>query len=151
MRFQNTSDQSFSFFLLFFAQTRIQQLKNRAVCLIYRLHKYDHITEYYNRLCWLKFSQLVHFNSVCSVFHQYQHHSRGIPLLRPIQLGNQTCYNTRTAPYFANPVQCQLTFTQQFFQHKATNWWNSLPADLKELHSFRDFYDSVKSHFLSSM
>ena len=28
----------------------------------------------------------------------------------------------------------------------ATNWWNSLPADLKELHSFRDFYDSVKSH-----
>jgi len=81
------------------------------------------------------------FNSVCSVFHQYQHHSsRGIPLLSPIQFGNQTCYNTRTAPYFTNSVRCQLTFTQRFFWHKATNWWNSLPADLKELHSFRDFY-----------
>jgi len=135
--------------------TRIQQLQNRAVRLIYRLHKYDHITEYYNRLRWLKFPQLIHFNSVCSVFqqyHQYQYHSsRGIPLLPPIQFGNQTCYNTRTAPYFANPIRCQLTFTQRFFRHKATNWWNSLPADLKELHSFGDFHDSAKSLFLSSM
>ena len=120
--------------------TRIQQLQNRAVRLIYRLHKYDHITEYYYRLRWLKFPQLVHFNSVCS---QYQDHSRGVPLLPPIQFGNQTCYNTRTAPYFANPVRCQLTYTQWFFRHKATNWWNSLPADLKELYSFRDFYDSA--------
>jgi len=85
--------------------TRIQQLQTRTVRLIYRLHKYDHITEYYNRLRWLKFPQLLHFNSVCSVFHQYQHHLRGIPLLPPIQFGNQICYNTSTAPYFANPVQ----------------------------------------------
>jgi len=85
----------------------ITMQSRRGVRLIYRLHKYDHITEYYNRLRWLKFPQLIHFNSVCSVFHQYQHHSsRGIPLLPPIQFGNQTCYNTRTAPYFANPVQC---------------------------------------------
>ena len=43
---------------------RIQQLQNRAVRLICRLHKYDHIMEYYNRLHWLKFPHLINFNSV---------------------------------------------------------------------------------------
>ena len=91
MRFQNTSDQSFSFFLLFFAQTRIQQLKKRAVRLIYRLHKYDHITEYYNRLRWLKFPQLVHLtlsvlfsisiNIIQEGFHFFVQFSLGIRLV----------------------------------------------------------------------
>ena len=126
--------------------TRIQQLQNRAVRLIYCLHKYNHIMEYYNRLHWLKFPHLINFNSVCTMFHQY-HSTRGIPLLPPIQFGNMTNYNTRTASYFSNTIRCNLTFTQRFFQYKATHLWNSLPSDIKELHSFRDFHGCAKSHF----
>ena len=130
--------------------TRIQWLQNRAVCLIYCLHKYDHITEYYNCLHWLKFPHLINFSSVCTMFHQC-HSTRGIPLLPPIQFGNMNNYNTRTAPYFANTIRCNLTFMQRFFRHKTTHLWNFLPSDIKELHSFRDFHGCAKSYFLSTM
>ena len=104
------------------------------------------ITSYYNRLQWLKFEQLVKFRTTFIMFH-YFHSIRGIQLTPPIQFRNQSCYFVRTKPYFANPIRCYLCFTQKFFRHQATNWWNSLLDALKEQSSFMDFYNDFKLHF----
>ena len=80
--------------------------------LIYRLHKYDHITEYYNRLHWLKFPHLINFSSVCTMFISTTPQEGFHFFLQFSLVANMTNYNTRTAPYFANTIRYNLTFTQ---------------------------------------
>ena len=38
---------------------RLERLQNRAVHLLFHLHKFDHVTEYYCRVGWLPFSELI--------------------------------------------------------------------------------------------
>ena len=128
--------------------SRLQRIQSHAVCLLYHLNKYDHITSYYSQLRWLKFEQLVKFCTTSIMFYCF-HSIRGIQLDPPIQFGNQSCHFIRTKPYFANPTRCHLSFTQKFFRHQATNWWNAMPDVLKEQASFTDFYKDSKLHFVN--
>jgi len=41
-----------------------------------------------------------------------------IQLSPPIKFGKQSCYDTRTAPYFAAPNWYRLLFNQNFFRSK---------------------------------
>ena len=62
----------------------------------------------------------------------------------PIQFGNRTPYNTRTQPYFTNPYRYRLSQIQQFFRHTATNYWNNLSLNLKQMTSFNEFLERLK-------
>ena len=48
------------------------------------------------------------------------HSTREILLLPPVQFGNMTNYKTRTVPYFANTIRCNLTLNlrKDFFDTK---------------------------------
>ena len=110
---------------------RLQRLQNRAVRLIFSLHKFDHVSNYYKQLQWFNLDQLIQFRLACMMFHQY-HHSRSILLKPPIQFGNHTSHFTRTQPHFANPYRCRLSQTQKFFRCTGTTNWNNLPLNLKQ-------------------
>ena len=90
---------------------RIEHLQNHAVHLLFHLHKFDHITEYYCRVGWLPFPKLVKYHSLCIIFHQFHCYGRGISLVPPIQFGWLTAYHTRTKDHFSHPVKCRLSFT----------------------------------------
>ena len=128
---------------------RLQRLQNRAVRLIFSLHKFDHVSNYYKQLQWFNLDQLIQFRLACMMFHQY-HHSRSILLKPPIQFGNHTSHFTRTQPHFANPYRCRLSQTQKFFRCTGTTNWNNLPLNLKQTESFSEFYKAAKYHFLNS-
>ena len=83
---------------------RIKRLQNCAVHLLFHLHKFDHITEYYRHVGWLPFPELVKYHSLCIIFHQFYCYGRGIPLEPLIQFGRLTAYHSRTKDYFSHPV-----------------------------------------------
>ena len=128
---------------------RLQRLQNRAVRLIFSLHKFNHVSEHYKRLQWLDLDQLIQFRLVCVMFHQY-HRSKGILLLPPIEFGNHTPYHTRTQPHFANPYKYRLSQTQHFFRSAATNYWNKLALNIKQITSFNEFSRAAKDSLLNS-
>ena len=128
----------------------LERIQNRAVSLCKNLSKFDRVSDHYRSLSWLPFQQLIQFQSVGMMYHQY-HHSRGIPLLPPIKFGRcQLIYDTRVTDYFANPERFHLSFSQSFFRLKASNWWNSLPSSLtidKNFHAFcKDYYEYLLAH-----
>ena len=130
-------------------QQHLQRFQNRAVRLIFSLHKFDHVSNYYKQLQWFNLDQLIQFRLVCMIFHQY-HHSQSILLKQPIQFENHTSHFTRTQPHFANLYRCRLSRTQKFFRCTATTYWNNLPLHLKRTESFSEFYKATKYHFLNS-
>ena len=89
----------------------LQRLQNRAVRLVFSLNRSDHISEYYQELCWLRVSQLIQFHLACVMYHQYNA-VRGIMFMPPIQSGNCTLYNIRTPSYYANLRRVRLSQTQ---------------------------------------
>ena len=75
------------------------------------------------------------------MFYHYHHdYGRAIPLEPPLQFGNLSVYHTRTKSCFAGVV-CHL---QSFFRHRAAQYWNSLPTNIKDHVQFSDFKSSVK-------
>ena len=103
----------------------LQRLRNRAVRLAFSLNRNDHISDYYQELCWLKVTQLIQFRLACVMFHQY-HAARRIMFVPPIEFGNCTSYNTRTPSYFANSNRTRLSKTQKYARHQGTVVWNNL-------------------------
>ena len=83
-------------------------MQNRAVCLVFSLKKYDHVSDHYKRLHWLPLDQFIKFRSVCSMYKQF-HQGHSIPLEPPIQFGQSHSHHTRTSSSFAGIVRFNLT------------------------------------------
>ena len=69
-----------------------------------------------------------------------------MPLDPSIVLGRTHSYQTRTTVFFAQPVCCQLSFTQRYFQSQATLWWNALS---EEMVMAKDFSDKLILYLLN--
>ena len=74
----------------------LEHLQNCAVHLLFHLHKFDHIKEYYHQSEWLSFPELNQYHSLCVRLHQFHCCGRGIELEPPIQFSQLTDYHTRT-------------------------------------------------------
>ena len=127
---------------------RLQRLQNRAVRLVFSLNKYDHISEYYQKLRWLGVSRLIQFCLACVMYHQYNG-ARGIMFVPPMQFGNCTLYDTRTPPYYATLSRVRLSQTQKQVRYQGALVWNKLPSRLKELMSYTNFYGATYTYFIS--
>ena len=88
---------------------------------------------------WLPFSKFVMYHSLFLMFFHYHHdYGRAVSLEPPLQFGNLSVYLTRTKSFFAHTMRCCLSFTQSFFRHRAAQYWNSLPTDIKNHVQFGD-------------
>ena len=95
------------------------------------------------RAKWLLFSKLVMYHSLFLMFFHYHHdYGQAIPLEPPLQFGNLSVHHTRTKSYFAGVVR----HLQSFFCHRAAQYWNSLPTNIKDHVQFGDFKSSVKTY-----
>ena len=81
----------------------LEHLQNRAVRLLFHLHKFDHITEYYQFVKWLPFSIM---------FHQFYCYGKGIPLEPPIQFGWLTTIIPELRIFF---IPCEVSFVLRPF------------------------------------
>ena len=98
------------------------------------------------RAKWLLFSKLVTYHSLFLMFfHYHPDYGRALPLEPPLQFGNLFVYHKRTKNCFAGVV-CHL---QSFFCHRAAQYWNSLPTNIKDHVQFGDFKSSVKTYPLN--
>ena len=79
---------------------------------------------------------------IFNFFHHHHDYGRAIPLEPPLQFGNLSVYHTRTKSCFAGVV-CHL---QSFFPHRAEQYWNSLPTNIKDHVQFGNFKSSVKTY-----
>ena len=55
---------------------------------------------------------------------------KGILLQPPIHFGRKHSYNTRCSPWLADIFKFKKNFSQQYFWHQTTVWWNLLPSTL---------------------
>ena len=118
-------------------------------CITFRvvnLRKYDHVSAFYHRLNWLPLPCFIQFRLLCLMYRQY--HFKCIPLEPPIVFGGTSPYCTRTPVYFANIPMFRLSFPQQFFRFRATQWWNSLPSSVTDcLNSpFHEYADALRQY-----
>ena len=80
----------------------LQILQNHAVCLIFSLNKFNHVSKHYEQLQWLGLDQYIRFCLICVMFHQY-HNSQAILLQPPIA----TVWEPhRAQPHFTNLNRC---------------------------------------------
>ena len=73
---------------------RLQWLQNWGICIVYSLHKYDHVSKYCNTLSWLPIYNHICYRCLCTMHHYYYDKDNVIPLDPPIILGqvyNITC------------------------------------------------------------
>jgi len=110
-------------------QSRLEKMFNHAIRMVYGLRKFDHVSTLRRKLGWLSVQSLIQHHCLL-MLHRHYHSDveNTIQLRPPIKFDKQSCYDTRTAPYFAAPNWYRLSFTQKFFRSKGTYWWNNLPS-----------------------
>ena len=116
----------------------LQRIQNRAVRMTCGLRKYDHVSQYRANLGWLPMSEFVKYRTILTMFGQH-YLGEGILLQPPIDFGRKHSYRTRCSPWFADIFRFKKNFSQHFFWHQATVWWNSLPPNLfDDITNFHD-------------
>lgn len=129
---------------------KLERLQNLCIRFIFGLRKYDHISEFRNKLKWLpirlrrnthtlSFLYGILFNP-CLPFYlkerfkfRHQHHERNLRSASNLLL--------------ATPRHCS-HFYQQSFTVKAISLWNSLPSHLRSVKSLDSFKRQVKNFYL---
>ena len=109
--------------------SHLDHLQNRAVRLTCGLRRYDHVSRCKVGLGWLPMSQFIQYRSVLAMLGQH-YLGEGVSFSPPIKFGRKHSYRTRCPPWFVDIFRYSKTFSQRFFRHQATTWWNSLPSSL---------------------
>ena len=74
---------------------RLRRLHNRAVRVVFSLHKYDHVSSHHSRLGWLPLESTIQYRSLLAMHRQFVG-DRCLLLNPPIQFGAQHQHHTRT-------------------------------------------------------
>ena len=76
-----------------------------------------------------------------------QHYlGKGVAFSPPVAFGRKHSYGTKRLPWFVNIFRFTRTFSQRFFRHRATTWWNALPSHL--FHDLTIFRNALFEHLL---
>ena len=110
-------------------QQRLQRLQNRAIQFYTGCRKFESVRWYHYQLRWLPISELIQYQSLRQMYHQFHSkQSHCISLNPPIQFGHHHLHHTRSSmTVFASPERFRLTKCQRFFCGRETFWWNLLP------------------------
>ena len=118
--------------------SHLDRLQNRAVCLFCGLRKYDRVSQCRAGLRWLPVSQFIQYRSVLAMLGKHNL-GESAAFSPSITFGRKHSYGTRCPPWFADIFRFKKTFSQHFFRHQTTTWWNCLPSHLfHDLTVFRD-------------
>ena len=109
--------------------SRLARLHNRGVRLTCGLRKYDHVSQHRARLGWLPVESFVKYRSLIALFRDY-YVGRGVSLNPALQFGRTHSYGTRCPAHHITTSRLKKSFSQKYFWHKVSTWWNSLPSSL---------------------
>ena len=90
----------------------LRRLHNRAVCVVFGLHKYDHVSSHCSRLGWLPLESTIRYRSLLAMHQQFVG-DRCLLLDSPIQFGTQHQHHTRTPSSFANIYRHRLSCSKK--------------------------------------
>jgi len=114
-------------------QRHIESVLNAAACLVYRLRRYDHITDALATLHWLRLPERVDFKVAVAAF-------RVLHGLAPPYLSQLTCVadlpgrrrlRSSSSQLLQVPPFRRSTVGRRSFPVAASVLWNSLPFDIQ--------------------
>ena len=131
---------------------KLQRVQNIAARLIMKTTRYDHITPVLFELHWLPVAQRISFKILIIVFKAI--HGTAPSYLRElVQVRNCSAYGLRsnTSLLLERPKGRMLsTLGARSFYSAAPSLWNSLPAHVRQISSFLNFKNALKTHLFRS-
>ena len=125
---------------------KVQSVQNAAARLLTNTLRRDHITPVLRQLHWLPFQRRVEFKIVCLV-HQSLASTAPTYLSADIHLVSEHGRHLRSSSYRSLTVpRTQTTFGDRSFTVAGPRLWNSLPATLRQINSYRQFRRHLKTH-----
>jgi len=101
-------------------QSRLEKMFNRAVRVVYRLRKFDHVSALRRKLEWLFGQSLIQHHCLLMLYRHYHAETENTILLNPlIQFSRKSHYETRAAPYLLFHVDLDFHLLR-FFCSKGT-------------------------------
>ena len=128
---------------------RLRRLHNRAVCVVFSLCKYDHVSSHRSRLGWLPLEFTIQYRSLLAMHRQFV----GDRCLLLNQYGLVLSINIILEHHLVLLTSIfyrhRLSYSKKSFRGKATMWWNSLPVNLTQC-TPGDFMDSLFNFLIAS-
>jgi len=125
---------------------KVQSVQNAAARLLTNTRRRDHITPVLRQLHWLPIQRRVEFKIVCLV-HQSLASTAPTYLSADIQLASEHRRHLRSSSHRSLVVpRTRTTFGDRSFTVAGPRLWNSLPATLRQITSYRQFRRQLKTH-----
>lgn len=132
---------------------KLERLQNFSIRFVFGLRKYDHVSEYRNRLKWLpiRLRRNVHILSLLynilftsSTPAYLKERFQFLHLSHPLSLRSSETFQLKTPAHTSK-------FYSSSFTLQAAKLWNSLPVSIRHSKSLHIFKSMVTQHYLSSL
>ena len=125
---------------------RMQKIQNMCVRTIYRLRKFDHVSNLMYDLHWLPIKFRVRYKIILTVF-KCLHNSAPLYLREMLVVRPRGRYNTRSAANSDLVVpRTHTKWGDRSFSCCGPRLWNGLPATLKQIETVAAFKRALKTH-----
>lgn len=129
----NYCDYLYGFCLDTESRMRIQRVQNSCLRLVYDIKKYDHISQFYKRINWLKMDErtILHF---CTFLLKLVNDPSSPQSLKQRLIFRQSIhnFNIRIKDKLTMPLHQSAMF-QRCFSYNAVNYYNKIPSALLNL------------------
>ncbi|KAJ0170700.1 hypothetical protein K1T71_013472 [Dendrolimus kikuchii] len=129
---------------------KLERLQNFCIRFIFGLRKYDHISEFRDKLKWLPI-RLRRNAHILSLLYNILFNPKTPPYLKSrfhfLQDGHSRILRSSLNYRLRMPTHIT-QFYDKSFTAQAVRLWNSLPQNIKQAKSVHSFNDLVKQHYL---
>jgi len=109
-------------------QNKLQKLQNQCVRFIFGLKKFEHISNYYDKLNWLHLDKRRLLHLGCFIYKLYKNNSPQyiLKMLQPTSIIHN--YNTRNHLFIPKTNSKYSKFTFDYF---GSHFWNNIPLVIR--------------------
>ena len=115
----------------------LQKVQNAALRMIYGLKKRTHLSEYYDKLHWLKVEQRIYYKIILTVF-------KCINDIAPIELIERIVTFRDRDKLILSQVHFNSKLGRRSFTYIAPRLWNEVPYDIKTISDINRFKSKLK-------
>ena len=129
-----------------YLQRRLQAVLNAAARLVFRLRRYDHVTDALAILHWLRLPERVNFKLALMAYRVLNGMAPSYNLLVPVSNlpGRRRLRSSFTQQLLVPPYRLS-TVGRRSFSVAASTFWNTLPNDIQSAPSLSSFRRQLKT------
>lgn len=131
-----------------YQQRRLQSVLNAAARMVFRLRRYDHVTDALATLHWLRIPERVNFRLAVMAFRVLHGQAPSYlnQLVRVANLPGRQRLRSSTSSQLSVPVYRLTTVGRRSFSVAASTFWNTLPTAVQSSPTLTVFCQRLKTH-----